>query len=305
MEWMKTQRTLLGKLSRIVVGTSEEPIHGDLVVGTVDEPVNADVVVGTVEEPVYDRVLVEDRPSEYGGPLYEWQLVGYNTVDVIEKQIIGYHTITTEGAKTSTETPSGDTSDWAIPQLPNPHYKGADFIPRYYAFGPGDPVPIFNKAGYFDGNVWVSEERAGGWDAEKLTYADPTDSNDPLLYHGDGSSKAVVSTITPSGGWVSDVLLRGLIQRQQAQRNETLDLELDSTLYSSNSIFGLVPGRRAPGMNGKLLINGALVAADIGMLSPKGTRLNYDPRGQDLITIRSTDRLTIRRRLWAPRSPLQ
>ena len=70
--------------------------------------------------------------------------------------------------------------------------------------------------------------------------------------------------------------------------------------FRSNSIFGLIPSQNAPGMNGKLIVNGAVVAADVGLLAPKGTKLNYDPAGRNMFKIRSNTRLAMRRQLWAP-----
>ena len=52
-----------------------------------------------------------------------------------------------------------------------------------------------------------------------------------------------------------------------------------------------------------MLLNGGIVAADIGMLAPGGLQLNFDPRGKTLLDIRSDSQLGIRRQLHAPARP--
>lgn len=335
VEWMKTQPTLPGEPERkfvetktwqeeveeteTVAWTVEEPVYEWVVIGTREKPVYDTVVVGQREEPVYETVVVEDRPAEYGGPITERRQIGTRTVDVTERVQVGTRTVDrkekrqvgTRTVEKSEERGTGvfrtversrDIYEWVTPEIPNPNYQGADFIPRYYNFAEGSPVIAFNKEGHFDGNLWLGDERAGGWDTDKLTVADPNDPTDPLLFE-QGNPKAVVSSITPSGGWINDDVFRGLITSQQATRDPDKPFEVDGTLYSANSIFGVIPNRNAPGMNGRLLVNGAVVAADVGLLAPEGTQLNYDARGRQLLTIRSATRLGIRRQLFAPPVP--
>ena len=134
------------------------------------------------------------------------------------------------------------------------------------------------------------------------TYANPTDKGDRLLFNGDGTPKAVVSQLTASTGWISDSLLKGMLKGGVDGRSggSTTDFQVDAVLYSNNSIFGIIPGRNSPGVNGKMVLNGAVVAADVGLLAPKGFKLNYDPRGKRMMQISSDTQITIRRVLWAP-----
>ena len=352
MEWMKTQPTLPGEPTWMLVGSHPEDIldwqivgnhlvddwdwvvtgtemvdlYEKVVVGTKMVDDYDEVVTGTKMVDVYGWVVVEERPEEYGGDILEWGVVGQEEKDIKEKVLVGQKekdikekVLVGQYEKDIKEwqvvgNHLEDDWDWVVtgvnivddweevrPQLVNPYYEGAGFVPRYYAFNDqGSPVAVFNKTGWFDGTIWVDTERAGGWDANKLTYADPLDPTDPLLYDGLGDPIAAISTVAPSQGWISDDLMRGMILGQQALRDDSLPLELDGTFYSNNSIYGIIPNRRAPGMNGKLLINGALVAADVGLLAPLGTQLNYDPSGSKLIKIRSNTRLAMRRQLWAP-----
>ena len=73
---------------------------------------------------------------------------------------------------------------------------------------------------------------------------------------------------------------------------------IDATLYSANSIFGVIPD--GDGTNGALEVNGAVIGADVGLLGPRGTRILYDERGKDLLDLRDPERVGIFRLLAAP-----
>lgn len=191
---------------------------------------------------------------------------------------------------------------WVTPQIQNPYYEQYH-TPRYYSFAEGTKVPIFNKKGHFDPatNHWKSDERAENWDSSKLTYADVDNSSDPILYNADGTPKAVVSTIAPTDGWMSPQRMADAIaDGQQNPLNGSKTLEIDATLYSANSILGTIPTTKSPKTNGELLVNGGIVAADVGILAPNGTQVNYDGRGARSLSITSDNGLVISRRLTAP-----
>ena len=203
------------------------------------------------------------------------------------------------GKKIKVETPK---YKWVRPQLTNPYYEPYH-TPRYYSFAEGTKVPIFNKKGHFDPatNHWKSEERPEEWDSSKLTYADVDNSSDPLLYNADGSPKAVVSTIAPTDGWIDPKLMQQTIHEAQRDRpSGSRTTEIDATLYSANSILGTIPSTKSPHTDGRLLVNGGIVAADVGILAPEGTQVNYDGRGARSLSITSDSGLVINRRLSAP-----
>lgn len=261
---------------RVLVGHEEVPTYEDVQVGTTTEPIYDDVQIGTTSEEIRERIVtgtrletVENR-SRIEPPT------------IVIDQVPIYEPVT--------------------PEHVNALYAGPEFIPRYYNLDDGTPVPIFNKEGYYDpvAELWISEERAGGWDEHKLTLADPTDPSDPVLYGGGGQPEAVVSTVSPTSGWMSLELLSELMQRELGSRDDTRDIEIDATVYSANAILGVVPARNQPGVNGKLNVNGSLVAADVGLLAPKGTRVLYDRRGRDQLRIPDTSQLFMRQALWMP-----
>jgi hypothetical protein len=310
MEWMKTQATLPGKSAKVKTGTkttTKTVQPKKKVKYQVDQKTYKWVKTGeTKKVAVYEWVWVTTGSGPYATKKKVKQFVKWKTVDVKEKVFTGYKKVWK--SKWVNDGPPYDVSHeddvyaWKTPQVDNPHYNGSDYTPRYYSFNKGGKVPIFNKGGYFDAATksWKSDTIiAGGWSTKKLTVANPSNHHDKSLYNKDGSSKAVISYITSTDGWMNDTMLKKLIQDGLAERDPGA-VEIDATLYSNNSIFGIIPDLESPTTNGKLILNGGLVAADIGLLAPNGTTINYDSRGKDLIDVNDDSRLQITRLLWAP-----
>lgn len=196
---------------------------------------------------------------------------------------------------------------WVTPQVDNPKYNSLH-TPRYYSFSEDTKVPIFNKKGHFDPETehWVSDERAGKddgtWDHSKLTIADPDNSRDSILYNNNGTPKAVVSSIGPKDNWISDdMMARVMHHAMNGNPGGSRTFEVNATLYSANAIIGITPSSDAQFTNGKLHVNGGIVAADVGLLAPNGTQVNYDARGARALSIAADSGLNITRRLTAPR----
>ncbi len=336
-EWMKTQAQLPGRAVYQVTGTETvsvlitptkkvtviEPkdIYQNQPTGNmITEDVYGWVQTGTKTVDDYNTIHhPADPPAPYGSPWTERVWVGTHTEPVMSWQKTGTRQvpemasvyIRTDQVSRLVTVPDGDPyyedqikdiKEWVTPMLANPFFEGVSFIPRYYAFSDNTPVPIFNKQGYFDpaGEVWRSAERAEDWDTGRLTLADPTDTADPILFHDSGAPKAVISTINPSQGWLAGDVLADLVDRELSSRSSSDPVAIDATLYSGNSLFGVVPARGQNGVSGRLLVNGGLVAADVGLLAPKGIQLNYDPRNRDLLDVSDDRRLVMRRALWAP-----
>lgn len=320
------------------VGTGEfedEPVYEWQVTGQKEVPVYEKQKTGTEEEPIYKWVThPADPPEPYGKPWKEKVITGYKTVDIFEDVQVGtttkdikkkvqvgtnsveiteYVVVSTQTEIVTREVPI-EPPTIVIDEVPiyaevtpmhDNHAYDPDLTPRYYALQDGAPAPIFNKEGYYDPEaaLWMAEERAGEWDDHKLTLADPTDASDPLLYDGGGQPIAVVSTLNPQDGWMSMDLLSELIQRELEPRDDTEAIQVDATIYSSNAVLGVVPARNQAGVNGELNVNGSLVAADVGLLAPNGTRVLYDRRGRELLRIPDTSQLTMRRALWVRSAP--
>ncbi len=265
-------------------------------------PWTEQVVVGYTTEPVFTQVQIGTQSIE----IFDWVQTGTHSVEVMNWVQTGTQSVTQSVTQPFSppqyETVQTPIYEWVTPQYPNPHYQGPTYIPRYYSFREGAPVPIFNKGGYFDpdSEIWHAPEHPGSWDPSLLTFADPNDSSDPLLFNGSGQPKAVVSALAPSAGWLSDELLQTIVNDNFAGRDPAEPVAVDAWLYSSNSVFGVIPPRNSPGVSGRMRVNGAVIAADIGLLAPNGLELNFDRRGRSEIDVRSSQRLAIRRRLWAP-----
>lgn len=212
-----------------------------------------------------------------------------------------------------------DPSTWSVP---NPSYV-ADYVPRYYQFGPGDVIPIYNLgAMFFDpsSNTWIGDaEVPVTWNPEMLSMLDPNDHSNPLLYDpATGASRATVISLTPNDGWISDELQERAIEALKAQHTAGAPLAIDGMLYTNNAIFGIV--NRGENTNGRLEVNGALVCADLGLLAPGkradastpssqrvpgspyqvGLRVNYDKRTKKMINVANPYQVTMKRTLWNP-----
>lgn len=216
--------------------------------------------------------------------------------------------------------PGEDTSIPASWTVVNPTYV-AGYVPRYYQFGPGDVVPVFNLGEMFydaDTGTWHGHEAAFEWDPEQLSMWDPADTTNPALYDQvTGLPVAVLSTITPTGGWLSEEMLKLVVEEAEGVHPDGTPLQIDGLLYTNNAIFGIVP-RGNLEYRGQMVVNGSLVCADLGLLAPGkrngyghpdnvpgspfgvGLRLNYDQRTKQMINVKNPNQVTIRRTLWTP-----
>ncbi|MBK7641535.1 MAG: hypothetical protein IPJ19_00570 [Planctomycetes bacterium] len=202
----------------------------------------------------------------------------------------------------------------------NPYFKGTDYVPRYYQFGPGDAIPILNKGGlYFDGSTWRGPETALTWDMSKLTVLNPNDTSNPLLYNqSTGAPIASVLQVTPTGGWLGDQVYENAMEAWKNTLTPGSAMKIDGLLYTNNAIFGIV--HRSDVMDGQLIVNGSLVCADLGLLSPGkasagtmgtnanlpgspfkiGLRLNYDERTKAMLNVQNPNQVSMHRSLMTP-----
>jgi hypothetical protein len=207
-------------------------------------------------------------------------------------------------------------STWSID---NPGYLGADYVPRYYHFGPGDVVPIYNMGeSYFNPATGTWEGAADApttWDMNHLTIADPNNHSDPVLYAPNGHPIAVVDEVTPKGGWLPDSVQQQAIQDFKPQHAAGTPMQIDGLLYTNNAIFGIAQ-RDDPSVKGQIVINGSLVCADLGVLAPgymgngannlpgspfvPGLRLNYDKRTKGMLNVKNPYQVQLKRTLWHP-----
>jgi len=233
----------------------------------------------------------------------------------------------TEWAKTQPFLP-GDGEDNSVPgswTVPNPNYV-ADYTPRYYNFGDGDEIPIYNLGAiYFDGatGTWIGDAEVPlDWDPDMLTMLDPNDTASPLLFdQATGEPIAAVTQLTPEGAWLTDAMQKAAVEYFESVHPVNTPMQIDALLYTNNAIFGIVDRRDV--MRGQLLINGSLICADLGILAPGyrngnigapgnvpgspyavGLQLNYDKRLKEYLTVTNPNQVTIKRTLWNPTANL-
>ena len=217
-----------------------------------------------------------------------------------------------------------DTDDPATWTAPNPGYD-PNYYPRYYQFGEGDEIPIYNKGDlFFDvltGSWHGDDEVPLKWTENKLSIWDPDDITNPELYDQvTGDPVAAISALEPAQSWLSGPMQKQAIEDFEVSHAYDTPLEIDALLYTNNAIFGIA--HKADTMRGQLLVNGALVCADLGVLAPGrkywsgfggptnvpgspykvGLRLNYDRRVRGMIDVESNDRVRLKRVLWNPRA---
>ncbi len=271
MEWLKTQPSLPGKRIRTKTGTyTKEVKKWKYETYTYEKKVNVYKKIDGYKVKVGTKWVTKTGKKKVGKPWYK--------------------------------TVTRNKYAYTTPSYENPYYKGEDYLARYYGFTEGSQVPVANKRGYFDPDTsnWVADERVSKWDTCRMTIADPKKSSDKILFDRDGDPKAVVSTLTATSSWLSNDLLKRLMKDGLDARDTSKPFEVDATIYSNNSIFGILPARGSKGTDGRLLVNGAIVAADVGLLSPTSFQLNYDERGGSLLDIRADTEVQIRRQAQLP-----
>ena len=273
---------------------------GNIVIGDFLRPASLQPN-GTREEPDTLEIISGNPTDDWNFPLAEMAL--FNRA---------------EWAKTQAFLPGANGQ-----QVENPNFVEG-YVPRYYGFGDDTTIPIYNKRGiHFDPltNTWLGVEVPVSWDPAFLTYADPNNPADPVLYNADGSPKAVTSAISHSGGWLAADVYKSSLEHFEGRRPQDSPMLIDGLMYTSNAIFSIIHRRSA--YAGMLLMNGSIVAADLGMLVPGkkdvggvfpnhspvgqyaiGLQLNYDARLKNALKIENPLQVQIKRTYWNPTANL-
>ncbi len=216
-----------------------------------------------------------------------------------------------------------DPSNPATWTVVNPTYKGPGYIPRFYQFGPGDAIPIYNKGSglYFDpvAGTWRGPETPFSWDMKMISVYNPTDKTVPFLYDPvTGAPKATVLQITPNGGWLADQVYENATSAWENSLAQGTPFQVDGLMYTNNAILGSI--HRSSKFEGAMNVNGSMICADLGLLVPGtqnnktqgtlanlpgspykiGLTLNYDDRITDLLNIPNPFEVHLRRMLWVP-----
>lgn len=160
----------------------------------------------------------------------------------------------------------------------------------------GDPVYIYNKFDNSDGKgtywnpstkSWAGKEHISNYDLDKLTKLDP---GNPAL------SGATVVSLSSSNSWISPQTLKELWISDEASRISGKPFLFDGQLYTNNSIFALT--RSSGKSQGKMTVNGAFVAADLGILVPGGLNLHYDARLKQFMKLKDDSKVFMDQVAW-------
>ena len=214
---------------------------------------------------------------------------------------------------------------WSVP---NPEYTkynppgGEPYVPRYYQFGPGDDVPIYNRGNIgFDPatGTWMGDTEVPlEWDLTLLDVMDPGNPSDPYLYDALGDPIASLCQMTPTNTWISDALYKKSIEYFEDTRVWGESMKIDALVYTNNAIMATI--NRVSPFTGQMLLNGSLICADLGMLVPShrdastagtpanppgseyqiGLQLNFDRRLKDMLNVRNPLQVTLKRTRWDP-----
>ena len=159
------------------------------------------------------------------------------------------------------------------------------YTPRYYQLRDGDPVYRFDDPGSEHGDKY-----------DETFVAFTPDAGDAVV--------SLSPAATGAGGtpWISESTLKQFWINDNNSRAAGTPFQIDGMLYSSNAIFAL--SRTDANTDGTMTVNGAMVAADMGVLVPGenadgfGLELNYDQRVANMLKIKNPEAVRLARRAW-------
>jgi len=111
---------------------------------------------------------------------------------------------------------------------------------------------------------------------------------------------ATIINLAPKGSWLTEAQLKQIWIDDEAARTSGSPLKVDGLLYTNNSIYGLA--RSASQTTGQMRVNGAIVAADVGLLVPgnggTGLQMNYDSRLKTFLRIIDDSKISLVNTGW-------
>jgi len=111
-----------------------------------------------------------------------------------------------------------------------------------------------------------------------------------------GTLSPAVLTLDPNtyGGtpWLSRSTMDTFTQAAMAARPNNRPLEIDGMVYTNNSIFAMA-GVSGDNTGAQMLVNGALLSANTGILAPSGLQLNYDANTAQYINVKDTNQVAL------------
>lgn len=196
---------------------------------------------------------------------------------------------------------------------PNDPYDDS-YIPRFYSFYSYDPTnpkknPIYVSTTGFqqspenggDGGAWSTDEqrfKLQRHSADPVNFTDLADIPTSVQSPASVNKKTVIN-IHPD--WISPDNMLKIISSEEVTR-QTGSRRIDGLLYTNNAMLAIERklvqvynpttnkwSNAISRGNGNLTINGAVIAPDMGVMTPKGTfNVNYDQRVQNLLKLQSS-----------------
>ncbi len=172
--------------------------------------------------------------------------------------------------------------------------KDTSYIPRYYTRFPGDPVRYFSGSGE-SASDWLTDttlvESAYLGNAVKVAISPAVDAISKVPWITEAQIKEMVINNL-------ELPVRAVGSDSCGSSVPNKPLTVDGLLYSSNAIFAL--SRGASKLNGQMTLNGSMVAADTGVLTPgsgsvgcAGLRVHYDARLKDFFSIQTDEKISL------------
>jgi hypothetical protein len=296
----------------ILTGTSSEPIringrvvvNGDVIIKGVVEGTGSIIARGNIYVPgdITYNDAVEGGARQYGVAANGTQ----NSLGLAagENILIGDYLTPKNGSLTSTTSLMNGNStggfgfalseialfnrrEWQKTQQQLPGPGGVmvsnstytpGYNPKYYKLGSASPVWIFKSGLYWDNanQTWIGKEHAG--DFTQMTSITPP-------------ANAVISFLNPPSSWITPTQLKGFWIEDEKARPSGSPFKIDALVYTDNAVFTLA--RSASKTGGNMVINGALVARDTGILAGTGLEINYDARVKALLNVKDSTEVTL------------
>ncbi|MEM7164130.1 MAG: hypothetical protein AAF581_01625 [Planctomycetota bacterium] len=169
-------------------------------------------------------------------------------------------------------------------QVANPQYDPT-YTPRFYAQNNSSDIVVFlgGNGATFDAsaNTWAgSDFGKSHWDSTKGEWGGSEHPKkwiqNMVIPRADFPAGWNVVTTSPATGWLSEDQLWSIWDTYENNKGNEDPMNIDAVLYTNNGIFALASkqGKYA----GKMVVNGAVVARDTGMLATRSLNINYDER---------------------------
>lgn len=199
----------------------------------------------------------------------------------------------------------------------DPTYK-----PRFYTFNQHDPANDSGKIWVHEpnknykawdgvrarwnnsGGFWEGEGNGGDFYKNSVTYQDLLNDMTIDPAHPDAAaleakkaalldqSNYATNALFPK--WMDPEKFADLVKNAEADRKAERNgkpYELDGLFYTNNGMLFI--SRKSDSGNRKIIFNGSIVSADIGILGPKGVKVNYDERVKEYLNIENPNRVEL------------